>query len=408
MFDNFEKLVRVIESLGGTPFLVGGAIRDEIIGRENHDRDIVVTGITTETLLELGLVPTGNLFPVFRATLASGEEIEIALARSEKKVGEGHTGFLMNTAGVSIEEDLLRRDLTINAIARNLITGAIVDPFGGQEDIRNCILRAVSPAFSEDPLRSLRVARFAAQLGFAPTPETLRLMKGTEPELVKVPHERIGGELMKALTSSHPGQFFRVLADADLLTAIFPDVAALIGKTQPVKWHPEGDAFEHTMLVLDAVKPDLMVRFGALCHDLGKGTTPVEKLPKHIGHDRAGVTVIQEWRERTSSKLVPVKMFEFAEEVAKLHMSLPVMRKAGKLVDIIMSLNKNGMLKDMIDIVSVDRGGDIPKWMTDIDIVIRDLHSVTGADAIAAGVAPGPAVGVWLTNKRAAILKSHL
>jgi tRNA nucleotidyltransferase (CCA-adding enzyme) len=278
-------------------YLVGGAVRDELLGCPVTERDWVVVGARPEDLLSLGYTQVGRDFPVF---LHPGTKEEYALARTERKRGHGYTGFEVDCdPSVTLEEDLLRRDLTVNAMARSG-SGEIVDPYGGRRDLEAKILRHVSSAFVEDPLRVLRTARFAARLahrGFTVAPETIDLMAEIvrREELAHLPAERIWTELQRALGERNPEVFVEVLRACGALARLLPEVEALFGVPQPARYHPEIDCGVHTLMVLRqsvALSPDPEVRFAALVHDLGKGTTPEVEWPRHIGHERRGLALI--------------------------------------------------------------------------------------------------------------------
>lgn len=280
-------------------YLVGGAVRDELLGREVKDRDFVVVGATAADLLAEGYTQVGADFPVF---LHPDTREEYALARTERGQGRGHRGFACSTQGVTLEEDLRRRDLTVNAMARGE-DGVLVDPFGGREDLRAGVLRHVSEAFTEDPLRVLRVARFAARYDFVVAGETQSLLRRmvNSGSLATLTPERVAQELMKALGEAKPRRFFEVLAECGALEVVLPELAALDGVPQPVEHHPEVDTLVHVLLVLDQavrLSDDVLVRFGALVHDLGKGVTPVEELPHHHDHEQAGVPLVKAFCER--------------------------------------------------------------------------------------------------------------
>ncbi len=302
-------------------YLVGGAVRDQLLGRTPHERDFVVVGATPEDLLALGYRPVGKDFPVFLHP-DTGEQY--ALARTERKTGPGYYGFATHFApDVTLEEDLARRDLTINAMARDT-TGEIIDPYGGQRDLAARLLRHVSPAFVEDPLRVLRVARFAARLaplGFSVAPETLDLMRQivARGELAALVPERVWVETERALGEDRPAVFFEVLHSCGALAAVFPELAALDGVPQPARWHPEIDTFVHTMQVLEVaaeLTPDTTVRFAALVHDVGKGLTPREDWPSHIGHEESGARLIEQLAVRLR---LPTEHRELAVMVARHH-----------------------------------------------------------------------------------------
>jgi len=278
-------------------YLVGGAVRDELLGLPVTERDWCVVGATPEELEAKGFKPVGQDFPVFLHP-DSGEEY--ALARTERKTGAGYHGFAFHTAAnVTLEQDLGRRDLTINAMARDS-SGDLIDPFGGREDLQNGILRHVSAAFAEDPVRILRVARFAARFanrGFRLADETLQLMcemvvNGEADTLVA---ERVWKETRIALGEQQPQVFFTALRDCGALAVVFPEVDALFGVPQPAKWHPEIDCGIHTMMALEQsarLSDNASVRFAALVHDLGKASTAKADLPRHPGHERRSVTLI--------------------------------------------------------------------------------------------------------------------
>jgi tRNA nucleotidyltransferase (CCA-adding enzyme) len=278
-------------------YLVGGAVRDAMLGVAVKERDWVVVGGTREELLRLNYREVGRDFPVF---LHPETHEEYALARLERKVSPGYRGFVVEFGPeVTLEEDLARRDLTINAIAESP-DGTLVDPYGGRLDLEARVLRHVSPAFVEDPVRVLRVARFAARfapLGFRVAPETLALMHAMveRREVDALVPERVWQETEKALREPKASEFLRVLRACGALQPIYPEIDALFGVPQPAQWHPEIDTGVHTLMVLDQaalLSPDPKVRFAALVHDLGKGTTPREEWPSHRGHEERSVALI--------------------------------------------------------------------------------------------------------------------
>jgi tRNA nucleotidyltransferase (CCA-adding enzyme) len=304
-------------------YLVGGAVRDELLGVPARERDWVVVGARPEELLARGFKPVGKDFPVFLHP-QSGEEY--ALARTERKTGPGYRGFeTLFSPDVTLEQDLERRDLTINAIAKDPDSGALIDPFGGQRDLRDRLLRHVSPAFVEDPVRVLRVARFAARfapLGFTVAPATLDVMReiAARGELDSLVSERVWQETQRALEMPAPARFFEVLRDANALPVIFPELHALFGVPQPERWHPEIDTGVHTLMVLEQatkLSTDPVVRFAALTHDLGKGTTPPEEWPRHVAHDRRGVDLVNALCDRLR---IPNAYRELAVLVSRYHL----------------------------------------------------------------------------------------
>lgn len=300
-------------------YCVGGAVRDELLGLPIQDRDYVVVGSTPEAMLKAGYKAVGKDFPVF---LHPKTHEEYALARTERKTAKGYKGFAVHAApDVTLEEDLARRDLTINAIAK-AADGTLIDPFSGQQDIQTKVLRHVSAAFVEDPVRILRLARFAARfVEFTVAAETMQLMRdmvlGGEVDAL-VP-ERVWQELAKGLMEAKPSRMFEVLRACGALERIFPELARLWGVPQPEKYHPEIDTGIHVMMVVDyAAKQNfnLPVRFAALTHDLGKGATPQAMLPRHIGHEQRSVVLLKEVVKRLR---VPNECRDLAVMVAQFH-----------------------------------------------------------------------------------------
>jgi tRNA nucleotidyltransferase (CCA-adding enzyme) len=302
-------------------FLVGGAVRDRLLGRTPRERDWVVVGSTPAEMESLGYHRVGRAFPVY---LHPETGDEYALARTERKTGPGYRGFEVDASpAVSLEDDLRRRDLTINAMAETA-DGRLIDPWGGRADLEARLLRHVSPAFSEDPVRILRVARFAARyhgLGFRVAPETRSLMAamvqaGEADALVP---ERVWQETEAALGESWPQVFFQVLRDCGALAVVFPEVDALFGVPQPERWHPEVDTGVHVLMALEAsarLGHSTEVRFAVLVHDLGKGTTPPSELPRHVGHEQRGVALAATLCERLG---VPNRYRELALAVTRSH-----------------------------------------------------------------------------------------
>lgn len=284
-------------------YLVGGAVRDKLLGLPVRDRDHVVVGATPEEMVARGFRPVGADFPVF---LHPETKEEYALARTERKSGHGYKGFTVYSApDVTLEDDLRRRDLTINAMAEDE-DGTLVDPFGGANDLRDGVLRHVSPAFAEDPVRVLRVARFAARFAtwnFHVAHATNALMKTlvANGEVDHLVPERVWAETESALNEPVPSRYFVVLRRCDALARVFPEIDALFGVPQPEKHHPEVDTGTHVMMVLDAaakLSADARVRFAALVHDLGKGSTPASAWPAHHGHEQRGVGIVRRLCER--------------------------------------------------------------------------------------------------------------
>jgi tRNA nucleotidyltransferase (CCA-adding enzyme) len=300
-------------------WMVGGAVRDSLLGLPVQDRDWVVVGASPEALMALGYVPVGKDFPVYLHP-ETGEEV--ALARTERKTAKGYHGFAFNTdSGVTLEDDLKRRDLTINAMAVDE-AGILVDPYGGQRDLKDKVLRHVSEAFAEDPVRILRLARFAARFtDFVVAPETLDLMQQmvSAGEVDALVPERVWQELSRGLMQGKPSRFFEVLRSCGALQRLLPEVNRLWGVPQSIVHHPEVDTGVHLMMVLDMaaqLQASLTVRYACLGHDLGKGTTPVDVLPRHIGHEDRSVRLIRAVSERLR---VPLECRQLAELVAREH-----------------------------------------------------------------------------------------
>lgn len=306
-------------------YLVGGAVRDALLGLPPGDRDFVVVGATPEAMVEAGFRAVGRDFPVFLHP-QTGEEY--ALARTERKSGRGYRGFVVHAdPSVTLEDDLRRRDFTINAIAQDE-HGALVDPFGGARDLQARVLRHVSEAFVEDPLRVLRAARFMARLaplGFSVAPETMALMRqmAASGELAELTPERVWQELRRALASARPSAFLRTLHDCGALGAVLPEVEALYGVPQRADYHPEIDTGVHVEMVCDMAAllapGDDVIGFAALVHDLGKALTPAHVLPQHLGHEHAGVAPVQALCARLR---VPNEHRELAVAACREHLNV--------------------------------------------------------------------------------------
>ena len=300
-------------------YMVGGAVRDALLGLPVQDRDWVVVGATPEALAAQGYVPVGKDFPVF---LHPASREEYALARTERKTAQGYRGFAVHAApDVTLEEDLARRDLTINAIAQG-DDGVLTDPYGGQRDIAARVLRHVTEAFAEDPVRILRVARFAARFpDFSIAPDTMALMQRmvTDGEVDALVPERVWQELARGLMAQQPSRMFEVLRACGALHKLLPEVARLWGVPQRAEYHPEVDTGVHLMMVLDMaaqLQAPIEVRFACLGHDLGKGTTPQAEWPRHIGHEERSARLLKALCLRLR---VPNDCSELAEVVAREH-----------------------------------------------------------------------------------------
>ena len=379
-------------------FQVGGAVRDHLLGRTVSDHDWVVVGASAQTLLDLGYRQVGADFPVF---LHPHTHEEYALARTERKSGHGYTGFVTAaTPAVTLEEDLARRDFTINAMAL-AADGTLIDPYGGQRDLAAGVLRHVSPAFVEDPLRVLRGARFAARFDFAIADETLTLMRtiAHSGELASLAPERVWQELRRALAEAHPARFLTVLRQSDALAALLPEIDRLFGVPQPARYHPEIDTGEHILLALQqAVRrgADECVRFAVLVHDLGKGPTPATLLPAHHGHEDRGVTLIEQLCERLR---VPREQRELAVLVARLHTRVHralELRPATmmRLLAAADALRRRGRFEQLLEACLIDATGRLGLEQQDYPQAAR----LRAALSVVAAVEPRPLLDRGLRN----------
>lgn len=357
--EDIKTIANKIKQEGGRLYLVGGAVRDSLLGKETHDEDYCVTGISYEKFQEI--FPEahirGKSFAVFDMY---GKEF--ALARTESKTGTGHKEFEIKAEPqITIEQDLARRDITINSIAKDVLTGEIIDPFNGQADLKNKTIRATTEHFKEDPLRVYRVARFATQLGFEVEPETIKQMNELKGELDTLSKERVFTELSKALETEKPSTFFNVLRKADVLDIHFKEIKDLIGAEQPVNYHPEGDAYNHTMLVLDMAADmtknfeldrKLEIRFSALVHDLGKGLTPKEEYPHHYGHEDTGVELVTKFGNKINA---PNNWIKCGKTACKEHMRGGIFykMKISKKVEFIERVDKTLLGLDGLQIVVI-------------------------------------------------------
>ncbi|WP_108471771.1 multifunctional CCA addition/repair protein [Rhodanobacter thiooxydans] len=404
-------------------YLVGGAVRDKLLSRPVVDRDHVVVGALPEELLALGYRPVGKDFPVFLHP-ATGEEY--ALARTERKSGRGYHGFVFQAdPTITLEQDLARRDLTINAIAEDE-HGTLTDPFGGVRDIEARVLRHVSPAFAEDPVRVLRVARFAARfapLGFSVAAETMALMRQmvTDGEVDHLVPERVWAETRKALGEPQPSMFLRVLREAGALAVLFPEVDALYGVPQRAEFHPEIDTGVHVELVLDAAAQlapgNDVVGFCALTHDLGKALTPSDELPRHIGHEHRGVAPLRALAARLK---VPTEHATLAELVCREHLNVHrafELKPATvlKLLGALDALRRPARLELFLAACEADQRGrlghehDAYPQADYLRAARAAAAAVESADFVARGLA-GPAIGQAMEAARThaiAVLKTR-
>ena len=395
-----EEFVKAVEGAGGTVYLVGGWVRDHLRGATPRDKDFVITGLEREAFAELFPVASliGHAFPVYLVEI-DGVRSEVSFARRERKSGHGYRGFAVDFgAEVTIEDDLFRRDTRINSMAYRLPAMELIDPYGGRSDLAHCVIRATSHHFSEDPVRALRAARQAAELGFVIEDGTRTLMADCAAELEEEPTERIVHELSRALAAPQPSLFFEALAHASLLESVFPEIFALKGKTQPPEYHPEGDAYCHTMQIVDVVArktQTIEARFAALVHDIGKGKTPEEMLPHHYGHEQRGLLVLDAWNERMT---LPKSWLMAAHFVIKEHMRAPFLKKTGKIADLLLAVEKSGLsFADFRRIICADHG-TLPYHLVHGEDLLRKMLQVRGTEA--PPELRGADVGKWLREER--------
>jgi len=314
------------------------------MGKCPKDTDIVVVGFSFPQLTNLFAASKiiGKDFPVIQV-----DGIEIALARKERKIDTGHTGFICDTLGVSLEEDLFRRDLTINAMAMDPFTEQITDPFGGRADINNKMIRPVSIHFKEDPLRVLRAARFAAQFDMDLCLQVSIMAQEMMAELTTLTPERVWGETLKALKTDNPQRFFEALNEMEVLEIVFPEIAALKGRIQPEKYHPEGCVFTHFLQVLERARnlgADEETMFAAMCHDLGKAVTPDEDLPRHINHEALGVPIVESLCERLK---IPNSFRHVAVLTAREHLNIHRFQELKPVTQVRLITRLNGIHDDI-------------------------------------------------------------
>ena len=395
-----EEFVKAVEGAGGTVYLVGGWVRDHLRGATPRDKDFVITGLEREAFAELFPAASliGHAFPVYLVEI-DGVRSEVSFARRERKSGHGYRGFAVDFgAEVTIEDDLFRRDTRINSMAYRLPAMELIDPYGGRSDLAHCVIRATSHHFSEDPVRALRAARQAAELGFVIEDGTRTLMADCAAELEEEPTERIVHELSRALAAPQPSLFFEALAHASLLESVFPEIFALKGKTQPPQYHPEGDAYCHTMQIVDVVArktQTIEARFAALVHDIGKGKTPEEMLPHHYGHEQRGLLVLDAWNKRMT---LPKSWLMAAHFVIKEHMRAPLLKKTGKIADLLLAVEKSGLsFADFRRIICADHG-TLPYHLVHGEELLRKMLQVRGTEA--PPELRGADVGKWLREER--------
>lgn len=395
-------------------YLCGGAVRDMMMEMDPKDLDYVVVGSSPEEMLSQGFSQVGADFPVF---LHPETGDEYALARREKKTGEGYLGFTSEFGtDVTLEEDLGRRDLTINSMAYELSGyGGYVDPFNGEDDLRKKVLRHTSDAFQEDPVRVLRLARFRARLGadWTVAPETVNLVatmakKGVLDELTP---ERVWKEMSRALMETHPRLFFDTLLECDALHVLFPEVYRLKTALESRRWHPEGDAYEHTMLVLTQASVqnfDFDSTYAALVHDFGKGITPRDKLPKHYGHDVKGVAVVEDFSNKFT---VPAKTRDRAMKATRYHMYMHKLdtlnaKTVVKMFDDMGALNDPDSVCVLFNVGVCDERGRLGSEMNSLDHLYQlnnffeTYKSVKFADVFPNGETSGEKIKMGMFRAR--------
>ncbi len=403
-------------------YLVGGAVRDLLLGLPVTDRDWVVVGATPQALLEAGYLPVGRDFPVF---LHPQTKEEVALARTERSTAPGYHGFAFHTApDVTLEQDLSRRDLTINAMARDE-AGRVIDPFGGRRDLAAKVLRHVSPAFAEDPVRILRLARLAARFAdFEVADETLALarqmvQRGDVDALVP---ERVWQELARGLMERRPSRMFELLRRCGALARLLPEVDRLWGVPQRADYHPEIDTGVHLMMVLDMgarLGAGLAVRFACLGHDLGKGSTPAAQLPRHPGHEQRSVVMV---RQVSARLRVPTECRELAEVVAREHGNVHRSGEFGaaalvRLLERCDAFRKPARFDELLLACECDARGRLglsdapypqrPRLQAVLAAALAVDTAVVAAAAAARGLA-GPAIGMAVHEARVGAVEAHL
>ncbi|SHL03224.1 tRNA nucleotidyltransferase (CCA-adding enzyme) [Selenomonas ruminantium] len=401
------EFVTTVRAAGARVFIVGGWVRDFLRQVPAHDKDYMVAGIDEEIFQQCfpHALRVGKAFPVYLVEI-DGQHAEVAFARKEEKQGEGYRGFAVEYGkDVTLEEDLYRRDTTINSLAMELPGGEIFDFYGGRQDIVQGIIRPVSHHFAEDPVRALRAARQAAEFGFTLSDEAKAAMAACREELAKEPTERLLQELKRALMTAKPSVFFRALQDTNLLQVTFPELAALLGKTQPEAFHPEGDAFEHTMLVVDEVAAetnDIMARFCGLVHDLGKGLTPEEMLPHHYGHEEKGVDVLHSWNRRMT---LPKRWVQAGKFVIGQHMRAARLTKPGKIVELLLKVAAVPLPVEGFQAIIRADHHSLPPYLEEAPAIIHRLLQVDGHQA--PNTLKGPEIGTWVRNQQIRIFRNY-
>ena len=394
------EFVTTLRNAGARVFIVGGWVRDFLRQEPAHDKDYMVAGIDEQSFQQLfpQAHRVGKAFPVYLVEI-DGQHVEVAFARKEEKQGAGYRGFTVEYGrNITLEEDLYRRDTTINSMAMELPSGEIFDPYGGKQDVVQGIIRPVSKHFAEDPVRALRAARQAAEFNFTLSEECRQAMADCREELAGEPTERFLQELKRALLTEKPSIFFRALHETGLLKVTFPELAALVGKTQPEAFHPEGDAFAHTMLVVDTVAAETksqLARFCGLVHDLGKGETPPEMLPHHYDHEVRGQDVLRKWNSRMT---LPKKWLQGGLFVIRQHMRAARLTKAGKIVELLQHLAASPLeIADFQAVIRADHHS-LPFYLAQAPAIIACMQQVNGSQA--PKYLKGTAIGAWVLSQQ--------
>jgi tRNA nucleotidyltransferase (CCA-adding enzyme) len=407
-------------------YKVGGAVRDALMGLPVHDHDWVVVGASPDEMLALGYLPVGKDFPVF---LHPETHEEYALARTERKTAPGYHGFAFHAApDVTLEQDLARRDLTINAMAQPADAPGlegVVDPFGGRRDLQDRVLRHVSDAFREDPVRILRLARFAARFdGYGVAPETMALVRDMVAggEVDALVAERVWQELARGLMEARPSRMFELLREGGALARLLPEVDALWGVPQRAEYHPEIDTGVHLMMVLDMaarLQAPLAVRFACLCHDLGKATTPPDVLPRHIGHEQRSAALLRKLCERLR---VPNDCRHLADVVAREHGNIHRSGELGaaallRLLERCDALRKPARFREALLACECDARGRLGKTEEEypqrqrllgaLEAALGVVTEAIASEAMAAG-RQGPEIGALIQAARVRALQQYL
>lgn len=414
-FQNEKELAVFVSQLGGILYLVGGCVRDEFMDTKSHDRDYVITGVDIADIPFEKIV--GTSFPVFLVSI-EGQKCEVALARTERKHGQGYHGFVFEADKyIPIEKDLGRRDLTINAIAKRVLDGYVIDPHGGKMDIADGILCHTTDAFAEDPLRVYRVARFAARFGFRVHTSTLSLMERMREELKHLSVERVWKEFEKVLDTPNPRRFFEVLKDVGVLNVHFPEVDALC-----VSDLHDGTVFNHTMNLLN-VGDGPLERFGLLVHDFGKGITGLQRQNKayqigmHYGHAKVGKKAVESLCDRLKA---PNKYRAFGLICSEHHMRIKYIEmRASKLLRLVIdhtphiyNLLKVSFIDSITRVHSTDEYTNIFVWWLEmrdkIQIATQVINDVDGTRLIGEGKRPGKHFGEVLFQRRVESFKEKI